>query len=59
MELTFVVESQAGVHLGRPGRRVGELQVDHPPPLLRQLGPGLGVAVVHGEGGDWTTDYEH
>ena len=26
-EVTFVVESQAGVHLGRPGRGVRQLQV--------------------------------
>ena len=51
--MTFVIESQAGVHLGRPGRRVGQVQVDDSPPLLGQLRPGLGVAVVHREVGDW------
>ena len=40
-EVTFVIESQAGVHLGRPGRGVGQLQVDDSPPLLGQLGAGL------------------
>ena len=52
LEVTFVIESQAGVHLGRPGRGVGQVQVDDSPPLLGQLGPGLGVAVVHREVGD-------
>ena len=54
MSLTFAIESQTGVHLGRPGRRVGQVQVDNSSPLLGQLGPGLGVAVVHREVGDWT-----
>ena len=30
----------------------GQVHVDHPPALLGELGPGLGVGVVHGEVGD-------